>query len=454
MRRGPLAALLLGALLLLAPPARGVGLVLAYHRVDAAAVATYSPSAARLTQVVASLRALGYRFVTVSELAAALAAPPAGAEPPRLAAITFDDGDASVARAAFPALHAAGVPATVFVISERLDRPGSLTRAELRSLAAVGWEVGSHGAGHAFLPDLTPASARRDLTSALAALDELLGPAPRCLAYPYGGHDARVRSLAGALHACAFTTSPGVIDARSDPLALPRPGASVLDVDGVAWRAERGLDPLALTVAAALTAGVWPGAAGAAVARPPPGWQPAAWRTLGHGSYEVAWAEGAIRERLDLRDGRWSMHAWRARALAPGAGAGAALGVARSLGDLTVAAAWVAGDGWGGGGALDMAGRGEAWAWWTVGGGWRLGAEALIVDGVRASASWWPRDDRLAAELRAALPFLPGEGHPIALALGFDRALYARLTGRVGSHEAGVTVDAHGRVAASLRLRW
>lgn len=438
--------------LALAGTAQAAGLVLALHRVDDPAPFTYSPTAAQLATIVASLRDLGYRLVTVSDLIAGMAA--AEGPAPRLAAVTFDDGDASVVRSALPVLRDLGAPATVFVLTDRLDRPGSLTRADLRLLADEGWEIGSHGAGHVYLPDLTPASARRDLAAAAAELDASVGPAPRCFAYPFGGHDARVRALAAELHACAVTTAPGIVGPASDLLTLARPGISFLDADGVAWRAERGIDPLSLTVAVAVTASVWPGAAAAGPATPPPGWQPAAWRELGHGGYEQVWADGALAERLDVRDGAWSLHGWRARALGPEAGSGLALGIARSLGDVTVAAAWVAGEGWGGGGAVDLAARGEAWAWWTPGGGWRAGGSFLLADGVRFAAAWRGLDDRVTAELRAALPLLPDEGRPVALAVGVDRALYARVTGRIGHHEVGVALDAHGRASASLRLRW
>jgi len=451
------------------------GLVLTFHRVARGTAITYSPSVESLARTVASLRAEGARFVTASTLIAALAE---GGPP--LVAIAFDDGDESVYHEALPLLRGLGVPATVFVITERIDRPGSLTRMQLDALLAAGWEVGSHGAAHAALTDLTPAGVARDLGEAAAALDAWFGPAPRCVAYPFGLHDARVRAAAAALHPCAFTTATGIVGAGSDPLALPRPVSSVLDGRGVGWRAASGADPVALAVSVALVGWVLPGtaaagsgpagtgaagtgaaaagAAGAPPASPPLRWQPTAWRLLGDGRYAVEADRGGVHEALAVRGGDWSVQAWRARVLPwgePGEGGdGGAVSVARALGDLTVAGAWVAGEGPGAGIAVDLAARGEAWAWWTVGGGWRLGLEALIVDRVRLWAAWQPRAGRAAAEVRAALPVWPDEGYPLSLAVGHDQAPYVRLAARIGAHELGLAIDTRGRLSTGLLLRW
>ena len=62
--------------------------------------------------------------------------------------ITFDDGNASDVAHALPALRRHNLTAAFFIISGRLDQPGSLATAEVRSLVQAGMTVGSHGMRH------------------------------------------------------------------------------------------------------------------------------------------------------------------------------------------------------------------------------------------------------------------------------------------------------------------
>ena len=62
--------------------------------------------------------------------------------------ITFDDGNASDVEYALPALRRHNLTAAFFIISGRLDQPGSLAAAEVRSLVQAGMTVGSHGMRH------------------------------------------------------------------------------------------------------------------------------------------------------------------------------------------------------------------------------------------------------------------------------------------------------------------
>ena len=62
--------------------------------------------------------------------------------------ITFDDGNASDVEYALPALRKHNLIAAFFIISGRLDQPGSLTRAQVQSLVQAGMTVGSHGRNH------------------------------------------------------------------------------------------------------------------------------------------------------------------------------------------------------------------------------------------------------------------------------------------------------------------
>jgi hypothetical protein len=53
-------------------------------------------------------------------------------------------------------------------------------------------------------------------------IEDRLGTAVSCFAYPYGRYDERRRALARQLFACACSDALGLVGARSDPWALER----------------------------------------------------------------------------------------------------------------------------------------------------------------------------------------------------------------------------------------
>ncbi len=65
--------------------------------------------------------------------------------------ITFDDGYLSQYTHAKPILRALGWPGVLYLEGKNLG-PGGLTRHQVRTMIAAGWEVGAHTLTH---PDLT-----------------------------------------------------------------------------------------------------------------------------------------------------------------------------------------------------------------------------------------------------------------------------------------------------------
>lgn len=122
------------------------------------------------------LRALGYRFATISE---ALQGPDE-----RYACLSFEG--------LRPALARLSVPATLFVCVSELTPPDWLT---LRSLKAAGWEIGSSGMAPSNLTDLSYAEQQAAIVEARRILEERLGEAPRIFSYPFGAYDATTVSV-------------------------------------------------------------------------------------------------------------------------------------------------------------------------------------------------------------------------------------------------------------------
>jgi peptidoglycan/xylan/chitin deacetylase (PgdA/CDA1 family) len=197
--------------------------------------------------------------------------------------LTFDDGDPSVLYTAAPRLHARGIPAVVFLITdligsdhviwttevEKLVAAGGRTSVgptadgralvrmlkrspdhvrlhaidELRGTASdgpptapqldhagivalgqLGLAIASHTRSHPCLPQCSEGVIDREVAGSRDALAELLGQPPIALAYPNGDHDARAR---GAVSRAGYSLAFG-FDHRlsrippTDPYAISR----------------------------------------------------------------------------------------------------------------------------------------------------------------------------------------------------------------------------------------
>ncbi len=206
-----------------AMPRRLAPLCLAYHAVGRVPLRQdphrlfTAPEALR--RHVARLRAYGYRFVTVGELARRVAAG-AGAG---LVALSFDDGFDD----ALPDVLG-GLPATVFPVTGWLggphpDAPSWRIRSaeSLRVLQRAGVEIGGHTVTHPDLTKLAPNEARRELRDSRRMLEEMLEAPVEVAAYPYGLADEATRAACAAAgyRAAVQITGQGSWD---EPYALPR----------------------------------------------------------------------------------------------------------------------------------------------------------------------------------------------------------------------------------------
>ena len=77
----------------------------------------------------------------------------------------------------------------VFPWDRHLKRLGNLSWDEVRQIADLGFEVGSHSVTHSDFATLSVAHARRELAESRAVLEERLGRRVRWFAYPFGGRN-------------------------------------------------------------------------------------------------------------------------------------------------------------------------------------------------------------------------------------------------------------------------
>lgn len=179
------------------------------------------------------LRLTGYRTIGLDAL---LEHRSAGRPLPRRpVVITFDDGIQDCFEHVAPALSTRGFTAIFYLVAGLVGQTSRWMRSEIgielplmdwaavRSLEAIGLQMGSHTMTHARLPALPPAACRDELSASRRLLEDRLGHEVAHLAYPFGTFDEPVRRMAAeAGYRSACSTRRGLSSGDDDPLALHR----------------------------------------------------------------------------------------------------------------------------------------------------------------------------------------------------------------------------------------
>jgi peptidoglycan/xylan/chitin deacetylase (PgdA/CDA1 family) len=211
-----------------------------------------------------------YEVVSLSEFTDRLTS---GESLRSVAAVTFDDGYTGVFEYGVPILEALRMPATVFLVAERVgrsagfwwDQPEIIKDAtprrrdtwlkELRgddaaiksenrcaaeanlpaSHRPAGWalirarvsggriDLGAHSATHRSLPTLTDEELHYEIAVTRANLQRVTGLCPEFFSYPYGEWDPRVRTVVQCSgYRAAVTLDCGLNSSIADPWALRR----------------------------------------------------------------------------------------------------------------------------------------------------------------------------------------------------------------------------------------
>ncbi len=132
--------------------------------------------------------------------------------------ITFDDAHRSQVQLALPLLSAAGTMAHFFVPTARVGKdPNTADWAQLREIARLGHQIGSHSHTHPLLTQCSPLALQEELTASKKNLEDRLGLAVQTISLPGGRYNARV------LAACAQAGYARVYTSAPDTGALGRP---------------------------------------------------------------------------------------------------------------------------------------------------------------------------------------------------------------------------------------
>jgi peptidoglycan/xylan/chitin deacetylase (PgdA/CDA1 family) len=127
----------------------------------------------------------GYQTISVEMLVIAIKQ---GAElPPKPIILTFDDGGEGTFTNALPIMQKYGFTGTAYIVHNYIGISAYMNAAQIRSLYAAGWEIGSHGISHA---DSTVRSDRQkdEIVDSRRKLQSLLGVPILTFAYPFGAY--------------------------------------------------------------------------------------------------------------------------------------------------------------------------------------------------------------------------------------------------------------------------
>ncbi|GGJ53286.1 hypothetical protein GCM10008938_44120 [Deinococcus roseus] len=419
-------------------PAQAFSFVLVYHRVGVSSGMTLGVAAGSLKDQVVRLKNSGHTFEVASK---------AQNCNETCVVITFDDGYRDVYEEAFPVLKELGVPATFFVITEKVGTEGFVTWEELKEMQQAGWEIDSHTANHARLIDLPPYALQAELEKSQQAIRDHLGTEAPCVAYPFGVHDARVRNLTAEHYDCGFGMWMGLNGDTTDPMALHRPFISPWDnSDFLNFKAHSGIDHTLLI--GLLPLADWQ--LGVPTDTRDSGLNPFPYTLLGDMEYDLDLSWGQRQHALKYRKNDFSAQVYLER----GRHSYNELSVAYHLEPISL------GVGYGNGGVIlgasaNLLNYGEAYGYYQpMTAQYGFGTELIPLPYLRVKSSYGNKDG-FAAGMEYALPLVQEEGRPYRLNLDYDQQKWlAGGSAYFGSFKLKLSSDFQTTVKLKFSALW
>ena len=216
-----LAVLLAGFLCLEREAAVGVP-VLSYHQVNDEDDNALTIPRAAFEQQMAYLHDNGYHAITPDQLNAYLTEGAPLPEKPVL--ITFDDGYRDNYENAFPILQKYGMTATIFLISDFMDRFDKyLTWQQVQEMSEAGIYMGVHTLSHFELPGLSKAELYQQIEGGKLAIEWKTLQFTEYIAYPCGSYNADVLAVARDCgYKGGFTVRYDLVHPGDNPYLLSR----------------------------------------------------------------------------------------------------------------------------------------------------------------------------------------------------------------------------------------
>ena len=137
--------------------------------------------------------------------------------------LTFDDAWADNHAHALGPLNQHRLPATLYVPSRLMGKPGYMTRTQVLEMDAGGVTIGAHSRTHPDLRACSPGELESEVRGSKEDLEDLLGKPVTSFAYPTGlTSDQVFAAVAASGFTSAVTSRPGWWRPTTQALRIPR----------------------------------------------------------------------------------------------------------------------------------------------------------------------------------------------------------------------------------------
>ena len=169
--------------------------VVMYHRFGEARHPSTNISLAQFEAHIKELQSGKYRVMGLPEIVDAVRK--GKPLPDRTVGLSVDDAFLSLHQEGWPRLRKAGLPFTLFIVTEALDRGSSdyMSWDQIKELAAGGVTIGSQTDTHPHMPAVSRRRNIEELERSNRRIEEMLGKRPDLIAYPYGESSLEVQAL-------------------------------------------------------------------------------------------------------------------------------------------------------------------------------------------------------------------------------------------------------------------
>jgi len=224
--------------------------ILTFHDISDDPQDAYAISKRQFAQFLDLLQGEGYRTVRIVDIVSSW---PSLIEGERVVALTFDDGHASHMNTVCDLLLQKGMTGSFFVVTSFVSKVWQkaqdtcvqcLSWDDLRQMASLGFEIGSHSHTHILLAKASAELARFEVQMSKKILERELSHAISSFAYPYGQAGAFSRGTDALLKTAGYSvglTEEGTrIRLDADIFRLPRTCVDASDTSNRLRRKMRG----------------------------------------------------------------------------------------------------------------------------------------------------------------------------------------------------------------------